>query len=108
VNLAAFSAPLPGQFGNARRDSITGPDQFTFNLSMQRSFRLHDRYSLNARLDSTNALNHVTFTGWNTALQPVANPGVSPVFLPANNPLFGLPTNANAMRAITATMSLRF
>jgi hypothetical protein len=108
LNLAAFSAPLPGQYGNSRRDSITGPDQFTLNASMQRSFRLHDRYSLNVRLDGTNVLNHVVFTSWNTTLNPVANPAVDQTFTPQNNPIFGLPASANAMRAITATMSLRF
>ncbi len=58
--------PAPGQWGNARRDSIIGPDRFSLNASLARTFRLHDRYNLDARLDSTNALNHVAYTSWNT------------------------------------------
>jgi hypothetical protein len=93
LNPAAFAAPALGQWGDARRDSITGPNQFSLNASMARTFRLHDRYSLDARLDSTNALNHVAFTGWVTTL---------------NSSQFGLPTAAGAPRSVQATMRLRF
>jgi hypothetical protein len=44
-------------------------------------------------VDSTNALNHVTFTDWNTTI---------------NSPQFGLPVNANAMRSMQTTLRLRF
>ena len=62
LNPAAYIAPLPGQWGNAGRDSITGPAQFTLNASLGRTFRVSDRLNLDLRVDSTNALNHVTFT----------------------------------------------
>ena len=58
--------PAPGEWGNAGRDSITGPAQFTLNASLGRTFRVSDRLNLDLRVDSTNALNHVTFTVWNT------------------------------------------
>jgi hypothetical protein len=93
LNPAAFSAPLTGQFGNARVGSITGPNSFTLNTSAQRSFRLHDRYTLTARIDSTNALNHVVYSSF---------------FTTVNSSQFGGPAGTNAMRAATATMSLRF
>ncbi len=44
LNPAAYAAPLPGQYGNAGRDSITGPSQFTLNASAGRTFRLSDRH----------------------------------------------------------------
>ena len=38
---------------------------------MGRTFRLTDRYNLDLRVDSTNLLNHVTYTTWNsTDYQP--------------------------------------
>jgi trimeric autotransporter adhesin len=97
LNAAAYTAPLAGEWGDAGRNSIRGPDQFTFNASLQRSFRLKDRYNLDLRVDSTNLLNHVVFTNWNTTLNPSLN-----------NPLFGLPTAANAMRSLQTTLRLRF
>jgi hypothetical protein len=93
LNPAAFAAPPPGMFGNMGKDSITAPDQFSFGASMQRTFRVSDRVTLNLRVDSTNTLNHVVFGTY------VAN-------FPSNQ--LGLATNANAMRSMTTTAQFRF
>ncbi|MGA2877373.1 MAG: carboxypeptidase regulatory-like domain-containing protein [Bryobacteraceae bacterium] len=95
LNPAAYAAPLPGQFGNAGRDSITGPSQFTLNASAGRTFRLTDRLSGDLRIDSTNPLNHVTYTSWNTTF---------------GNAQFGLPPPgaANAMRSLIIGFIVRF
>ncbi len=93
LNPAAYAIPLPGEWGNAGRNSINGPAQFTLNASMGRVFRLNDRFNLELRIDSANALNHVTFTDWNTAVTSAQ---------------FGLPTAANAMRSMQTTLRLRF
>jgi trimeric autotransporter adhesin len=94
LNLAAFAAPT-GTWGNERRDSIQGPDQFSMNASMQRTFRLHDRYTLDATLNANNVLNHVVFTGWNTSWSPV-------------NKSFGAPASASQMRSISLQFRMRF
>ena len=88
LNPAAFQAPGPGQWGNAGRNSITGPAQFTLNASMGRSFNRID-----LRFDATNALNHVTYPSWNTTI---------------TNAQFGLPMAANAMRVLQVTLRMRF
>jgi trimeric autotransporter adhesin len=94
INSAAFVAPPFGQWGNAGRNIITGPNQFSMNASFARTFRLKDKYSLDARIDATNVLNHVTFTAWNTIL---------------NSGQFGLPMSpANPMRSLQTTLRLRF
>ena len=93
LNPAAYVAPSPSQWGDAGRDSILGPRQFTLNASLGRTFRLHDRVNLDFRIDAANFLNHVTFTNWNSTV---------------NNAQFGLPTAANAMRNLQATLRLRF
>jgi hypothetical protein len=94
LNPQAYIVAPSGEWGNAGRNSITGPDQFTLNASLARTFRLRDRYSLDLRVDATNAINHVTFASWNTIV---------------NSGQFGLPTPpANAMRDLTTTLRLRF
>lgn len=93
LNPASFVAPPAGQWGNAGRDSVTGPAQFTLNASLGRTFRLSDRLHLDLRLDSTNALNRVNFTAWDTTI---------------NSAQFGLPAAANAMRSVQTTLRLRF
>jgi hypothetical protein len=105
LNPAAYKAPVAGEWGDAGRNSITGPGQFVFNGQLQRSFRLKDRYNLDVRADSTNLLNHVAFTSWNTTLNPTSNSASNPAL---NSPLFGLPAAANEMRSLQITMRLRF
>jgi len=89
LNPLAYIAPLPGQWGNAGRNSITGPGQFSLNASLARSFG----DNIDLRLDSTNALNHVTFPSWNTAVTSAQ---------------FGLPGSAGRMRTVQATLRVRF
>ena len=93
LNPLAYVAPLPGQWGNAGRDSIRGPIQFALGASLGRTFRVRDHYNLDLRFDSVNVLNHVTYTRWNTTI---------------NSAQFGLPIAANGMRNLQTTLRLRF
>ena len=93
LNVNAFSAPAAGAWGTVRRDSITGPDQFSLNGSMSRTLRLRNPFNLDVRIEATNLLNHGVFPSWNTVV---------------NSTTFGLPAPANAMRSLQATARLRF
>ena len=93
LNSLAYITPLAGQWGNAGRDSITGPGQFSLNASMARTFRINDRFNTDLRFDSTNALNHIVFGAWNTQF---------------GSSQFGFPVNPNNMRAVKVTLRLRF
>lgn len=98
LNPCKFVVPTSG-FGNARRDSIVGPSQFGLNASLDRTFRLHDRYNIEARVDANNVLNHVAYSGWNTTVVPVVT---------GQPLLFGTPTGAGGMRSLTITLRGRF
>jgi hypothetical protein len=93
LNPAAYSAPLPGLWGIAGRNSITGPSQFTLDTSLNRTFRPSARFFLDAKVAATNMLNHPVFTGWNTTV---------------NSTQFGLPLAPNAMRSLETSLRLRF
>jgi hypothetical protein len=93
LNPLAYAAPQPGQWGNAGRNSMIGPSQFSLNASLGRVFQISERLSLDFRVDATNALNHVTFPSWNTTV---------------NSTQFGLPNPANPMRSLQTTVRLRF
>jgi hypothetical protein len=97
LNAAAYTSPQLGQWGNAGRDSITGPGSLTFNASLARTFRIAKSYNLDIRVDATNLLNHAVFNSYNTTINPSL---VSPVF--------GLPTSTNPMRSLQTTARLRF
>jgi hypothetical protein len=93
LNPAAYTPPPTGQWGNARRDSITGPNQFSLNATMQRTFRMKDKYTLDLTLTAANALNHVTYTSWQRSI---------------TSSQFGLPATANSMRDLNASLRMRF
>jgi hypothetical protein len=93
LNPLAFIAPEPGEWGNAGRNTITGPGQFSLNASLTRTFRINERVSMDLRVDATNVLNHVTYPNWNTTV---------------NSAQFGLPSRANAMRTLQPSLRVRF
>jgi hypothetical protein len=93
LNAAAYASPAAGTWGTAGRNSITGPDTFSLDGAMQRTFRPTSRFYLDARVDATNLLNHVVFNNWNTTV---------------GNRQFGQPVSASQMRSIQTTLRLRF
>ena len=94
LNPLAYTAPLPGEWGNAGRNTITGPGQFSMIGSLARSFRISERVNTDLRFDATNALNHVSYTSYVTTV--------------TNTQQFGLPTLANSMRSIRVNLRVRF
>jgi hypothetical protein len=93
VNPAAFTAPASGQWGTAGRNSIRGPAPFSLNAGVGRSFLLGERITADWRLDASNVLNLVTYTGVNAIV---------------GSPQFGLPDRANTMRKIQTSVRVRF
>jgi trimeric autotransporter adhesin len=70
-----------------------GPNTFSLDGAMQRTFRPNKHFYLDARIDASNLLNHPVFTSWNTVVQ---------------NTQFGLPQSVNSMRSLQVTMRVRF
>ncbi|WP_109488101.1 TonB-dependent receptor [Occallatibacter savannae] len=93
LNSAAFTAPVAGTWGNAGRNSINGPNTFSLDGAMQRTFRPNKHFYLDARIDASNLLNHPVFSSWNTIVQSTQ---------------FGLPQSVNSMRSLQGTMRVRF
>ena len=63
------------------------------NRSPSRNVLAMEAFSLDARIDSTNALNHPTFSSWNTTISSAQ---------------FGFLNAANPMRNLQTTLRLRF
>jgi hypothetical protein len=93
LNPLAYTKAAASQWGNAGRNSITGPGQFSLGASLARTFQLHDRMNMDLRIDALNALNNVRFPNWNTTV---------------TSKQFGLPSQANPMRSMQITMRVRF
>jgi hypothetical protein len=93
LNSAAYTAPAPGTWGDAGRNSGRGPAQFGFNAGITRTFPWGSRINLDYRIDATNVLNTVVYSGVNTLI---------------GNPQFGLPSGANQMRRINTSLRMRW
>ena len=93
LNPAAYTAPASGQWGDAGRNSVTGPTQFNFGGGVARTFQFTERVSLDWRIDATNVLNRETYVGVNSML---------------GGPQFGLPSLTNTPRKVQSTMRVRF
>ncbi|MEP7354197.1 MAG: TonB-dependent receptor [Acidobacteriota bacterium] len=93
LNPLAYTAPTAGQWGNAGRNSITGPSTFSFDGSISRTVRVNDRLSADIRVQASNLLNHPVFPSWSTSI---------------NSSQFGLPGGAGGMRNITTSVRMRF
>jgi hypothetical protein len=92
LNPAAYTAPATGTFGTASRNNGRGPSTFSLDGSLQRSFP-RGRLNFDLRIDATNLLNHVVYTGVETLI---------------NSPQFGLPLGVAQMRRINTRLSVRF
>jgi hypothetical protein len=93
-NLQAFTTPAPGEFGDAGRDTITGPFRLSFNSALNRAFRFGDsRRQLQLRLSATNVLNHVSITSFGTTV---------------NSANYGLPSAASSTRTVQLLMRFSF
>ena len=92
LNADAYAEPA-GQWGTAGRNSITGPNQLTFNSSLARTFRPRSKVYLDFTLSSTNSFNHVSFSSWNNLV---------------TSDQFGLPVAPGGMRSMQVEIHLRF
>ncbi len=93
LNAAAYAAPID-EWGTAGRDSITGPNQFSFSSSLARTFRpTKGKIYLDFAVNSTNTFNHASFSSWNNYV---------------TSDQFGLPVTPNAMRSLQTEIHVRF
>ncbi len=93
-NLAAFALPPSGRYGNAARNTITGPMTGSVNMSFGRNIRFKEsRRSMDLRLEANNVLNSVNITGIGATV---------------NSSSYGLALNASNMRSVSMNLRFRF
>ncbi|HTZ32175.1 MAG TPA: TonB-dependent receptor [Methylomirabilota bacterium] len=100
-NTGAFCAPGPGcvspsggtTYGDAGRNIIEGPAQFTFDMALNKTITIKETRSLELRLQATNIFNTPYFSGLNTTV---------------NSLQFGEITGVASMRRMTMVARFRF
>jgi hypothetical protein len=85
--------PSGSPFGDAGRNIIEGPGQFSLNMALSKTIQIRETRALELRLQANNIFNIVQFTGLDTTV---------------NSQAFGEVTSAASMRRITMVARFRF
>jgi len=76
INPLAFAPPPVGSIGlGEKRNPFIGPGINNTDLSLQKTFAMSERFSIELRLDAFNAFNHPQFTGINSNIQYISFTG---------------------------------
>ena len=107
LNPAAFSTSIPvGTYGNLGRNAVRGPGSFNFDLALVRQFKITERFSLQARAEAFNILNHTNFVG---AISPAGLiAAFSTMSTNAASSTFGQPQAAFDPRILQFALKLYF
>jgi hypothetical protein len=106
LNPAAFAASAPGTFGDLARNAIDGPHSITVNAAISRSFKLTERYMIQARMDAFNVANHPNFAG---AISPAGTvQGYATLSTGMTSSSFGRISSAFDPRILQFALKLRF
>ena len=85
--------PEGSVYGDAGRNIIEGPAQFTFNMSMSKTITIKESRALELRVQANNIFNTAFFSGINTTV---------------NSFTFGQVTGVGNMRRVTMMARFRF
>jgi|CZKL01.1.fsa_nt_gi hypothetical protein len=108
-NPNAFLAPYPGTFGNAGRDSLTGPGLEDLDLSLVKNSTIHERLHAQFRAEYFNILNHTNFTTPNAVVFSTGPTPAKTSTAPALSPTAGVMTaTATTSRQLQFALKLFF
>ena len=100
-NTAAFSLPPNGVRGNSGLGTVRGPGQNNVDLSLAKTFILHENWHAEFRADAFNTFNHTQWNGTQTTY-PYATVGNY------GNVPFGQATGAREARIMQVALKLAF
>ena len=103
-----FVPNVPGTYGDVGRNAVRGPGLFSFNLSLSRTFRFRERYSLQVRADAFNILNHTNFVGAFAPSGQPAGASYGTLSTALNSSNFGQVTGAYDPRILQFAMKFFF
>jgi hypothetical protein len=106
-NPNAYTYPDPGTFGNAGRDTLTGPDLKDVDLSLIKNASIYERLHAQFRVEYFNLLNHSNFTTPNAVVFSTGPTPAKPTTAAALSPTAGVLT-ATATTSRQLQFALKF
>jgi hypothetical protein len=108
LNPAAFVANPVGTYGDLARNAIRGPGFFGFDLQLSRTFKIGERYSLQAIANAFNIMNHTNYVGGFAPAGQPAGASYGTVSTGLNSSTFGQVTGAYDPRILQFALKFRF
>jgi len=116
INAACFAPALPGSIGvESGTNFLFGPGINNTDLSLQKSFQIKERMSVELRADAFNVFNHTQFSGYNTSLTfaGITTNAITNAFLKPDGTInnlngFGTVSGARDPRILQLGMRVRF
>jgi len=102
INKAAFAVPALGTIGNSRRNEITYPATWNFDMARSRAFSITESQRLEVRAEAFNVLNSF-IPGY-----PVGSNDPGPAFLSVSSGIFGQIRTAQNTRIMQFAMKCVF
>src|SRR5262249_11095008 len=93
LNPAAFAVPTPGTYGDAGRNSITGPSNSVLNAQVSRDVRMPNNRTLTLQANVNNVLNQENFAA---------------IIMNVNSAQFGQIQSFRAARSASLQIRFRF
>ncbi len=108
-NPSAFTAPYPGTFGNAGRDSLSGPGLTNLDLSLVKNAKVWEFLRAQFRVEYFNVLNHTNFTTPNPVVFSTGPTPAKPATAAALSPTAGVMTaTSTTSRQLQLALKLQF
>ncbi len=108
LNPAAFSLPAPGQLGNLGRGVVRGKPITNIDFSMNKNWRMRERFNIQFRAEFFNLFNMTNFVGYNNALNFQGSTTSATPYGTITNGGFGTLTNAQRPREIQFGLKFNF
>jgi hypothetical protein len=102
INIAAFTTPANGTWGNLGRDTLDGPELFQIDAALQKDTKLSERMGLIFRADVFNVFNHPELGSPNLNISSPATFGRITSLLNTS------PIGTGGSRSIQLALRLRF
>jgi hypothetical protein len=109
VNPACFQIPTVGELGTSIRNQFTGPNQWNFNMNLQKGTHLTQSVNLELRLEVFNLFNHRNYGVPSTGFTQGANTSAASLVSATPNATFGqIDSIVGTMRQIQLGAKLIF
>jgi hypothetical protein len=105
INPLAFVPNPMGGFGTVGRDALRGPGNVSFDVALSRRFKLAERWTLEARAEAFNAVNHTNFVG---SISPAGGSSYTTMNTNLSSSAFGKVQSAFDPRIMQFALKLHF